>query len=173
MFTNWHWTQISAAVEVLITLNLDLILAIQRFKDSSWWEQEFLPNLLFDVNAQMLTCWWHWRKSQGMTRVVRVHPLGTVNDWKIFMAVCSVVIETSLFGPKCQCMFILTTNMEQLYISLCWTWNFFLAAVALIRFRPEKHLATFTKRSCSGLKWLDHHKQRWRFPNFPSKISFC
>ncbi len=40
----------------------------------------------FNQKIKIPTSWWYWRKSQGITKVIKVHLLGTMNAWTTFWA---------------------------------------------------------------------------------------
>ncbi len=48
-----------------------------------------------NISWDTSTSWWHWGKSQRITKVSRIHPLGTMNVWPHFMAIHLMVVEMS------------------------------------------------------------------------------
>lgn len=49
----------------------------------------------------MSTSWWRLRKSQGISKISRIHPLRSTNVQNL-MAIHPIVVEIIQSGPKCQ-----------------------------------------------------------------------
>ncbi len=86
-----------------------------------WWKPKLLQSILrwtsmselhfmaihprvvetFHSKPQMSTSWWRQKKSQRITRVIRIHHLGTIYVCtKYFMTIPPVVVEIFQSGPK-------------------------------------------------------------------------
>ena len=54
---------------------------------------------IFHSEPQMSTCWWHSSKSQEITKVIGIHPLGTMNIWTK-MSQNSIQVATSFVATS-------------------------------------------------------------------------